>query len=486
MKAGLCLSLLLTLTASLPTSFLSTIQDPDNYSTAVGQVAAGLQALQEDFNVLQAQAQGSDSYASEVFRTSMRDSEVMSRDELTYLRNEIDALGSRVNYLEAIQASDSRECFSYVSCGRCTGHSYCVWCPTIQVCTAGDSQGPIGGECLNFQYATCDIDCGLYQGCFSCVSHSDCRWCQTTQTCTSPGNPACGENTECTNEGMHTSGSFEPDINTDLDEVGSELSNINQSISRLQTIITSLQSPSQSLPSPTFTPPPIPDRSLYNLPDLVDSLSQQETQADQNALEDTVNDVTRAVSGAGESGVIQGNGQIDRLESDFGESVRRTRRNIEQEYAAQRAAEAAAKAATAALEANQTDTELNTTEAFQNQTNSVENEDQNAQFPDNTTESVSETDQNVPETAGNSTESVDETDENSQLLDLNPTETASNSTSLDSEVSDGGEVSMASGTDGESETPAQGGGNATAEEDAAPAVTSFYQLSSSFLPWLPA
>lgn len=341
--------------------FLATQQTPEAYSTAQGQLASGLEVLQTTLNFLRSQSRGNSAFIRSSVATSNQDSLSLLSSQMATTQDQIRYYQSQVDYFNAVLAADSGSCLSFVTCNRCTGNRECVWCPTQQLCTAGDSQGPINGECLDFQHLSCGLECDGFEGCFACERHTNCAWCQLTMTCTdqSERSRSCGLTTDCSVSGLTGSGTNQGDT-SDLDEVRGQLSAAQQTLSQYQDIATTLQSALAISPgSPgTGSPPAVfPDLSLTGLARNVDNEAQREDANDLRDVNATVNSVGQVIAGAAVGAVVQGNAQIDTQESNFGESINRTQANIEQEGAAERAAAAAARVAAAALSANSTEPE---------------------------------------------------------------------------------------------------------------------------------
>ena len=401
-------------TSAVSPSFLATKQTPEAYSTAQGQLASGLEALQTTLNSLRSQSRGNSVFIRSAVSTSNQDSLSLIASQMATTRDQIRFYQGQVDYLNAILAADSGSCLSFVTCNRCTGNRECVWCPTQQLCTGGDSQGPINGECLDFQHLTCGLECEGFEGCFACERHANCAWCQVTMTCTDQRerSGACGLTTDCSASGLGGSGAYQGDT-TDLDEVRGQLSTAQQALSRLQDIATTLQaaftlSPALATGSPSAV---FPDLSLTGLASTVESEAQREEASDLSQVRATANSVGQVVAGAAVGAVLQGNAQIDSQESNFGESINRNRADIEREGDAQRAAAAVTRAAAAALTANSTSDALQA---------SIEPEVEPLDL--NSTEAL------------NDTLGVEDNQEPVESLDLNTTEELGNEPSQTSEA----------------------------------------------------
>lgn len=418
-------------TSGLSPSFLSTKQTPGAYTTSQGQLASGLEALQPTLNSLRSQSSGNSAFIRSTAATTREDSLSLLNSELASAQDQVRNDQSQVDYFSAILAADSRSCLSFVTCDRCTANRECVWCPSLQFCTAGDSQGPINGECMDFQHMTCGLECGGFEGCFACARHENCAWCQNTRTCVdqSQQTGACGQITDCYTQDLAASGSYQGDT-SDLDEVRRELNITQQALAQFQGISSDIQAALASSTATSSTPSPpslLPDLSLTGLASVVDSQAQREDANDLSELRETANAVGQLVSGAAVSEVFEGNSQIEGQESDFGESIRRTQANINQESAEQRAAAATARAAAAALASDQTSenepleasSELNTTESFSNETSEAGDNVEEGPVGLNSTD--------VPPLGVNDTQEIVE---NQASVELNATEQTDNETSL--------------------------------------------------------
>ena len=428
----LCLALLLG-TSGLSPSFLATKQTPGAYTTSQGQLASGLEALQPTLNSLRSQSSGNSAFIRRTAATTREDSLSFLNSELASAQDQIRSDQSQVDYFRAILAADSQSCLSFVTCDRCTENRECVWCPTLQFCTAGDSQGPINGECMDFQHLTCGLECGGFEGCFACARHENCAWCQNTRTCVdqSQRTGACGQVTDCYTQDLAASGSYQGDT-SDLDEVRRELNITQQALAQFQGISSDIQAAlasSTAIPS-TSSPSVLPDLSLSGLSSVVDTQAQREEANDLSELRETANAVGQLVSGAAVSEVFEGNSQIENQESDFGESIRRTRANINQENAQQRAAAAAVRAAAAALASDQTSQnepleasiELNTTESFSNETSEAGSNEEEGPAGLNSTD--------ISPLGANDTQEIVENQAYSGPVELNATEQIDIDTSL--------------------------------------------------------
>jgi hypothetical protein len=215
-----------------------------------------------------------------------------------------------------------------------------------------------------------------------------------------------------------------------LDEVRRELNITQQALAQFQGISSDIQAALASSTAASSTPSPpsvLPDLSLTGLASVVDTQAQREDANNLSELRETANAVGQLVSGAAVSEVFEGSSQIENQESDFGESIRRTRANINQESAEQRAAAATARAAAAALASDQTSenepleasSELNTTESFSNET---------SEAGDNAEEGPVEL--NSTDFSLSGVNDTQEIVENQASVELNATEQTDNETSL--------------------------------------------------------
>lgn len=156
-------------------------------TTSQGQLAAGLETINGNLVQLANQAseyaQAESQQLSQALTLTTSTSVLLVRTQITSLQQELDDTQQTIDELQARINESTQMCSGFTQCTACALNEACVWCSAEQQCVAGDSNGPLGGECSTYFYGSCGAGCGELMQCIACVANTACSWCSNGGVC---------------------------------------------------------------------------------------------------------------------------------------------------------------------------------------------------------------------------------------------------------------------------------------------------------------
>ena len=65
----------------------------------------------------------------------------------------------RSGLLIPILVSTGEPCATYRTCGTCMSDPFCGWCPSTQLCSEGNKNGPLFGKCGDWEHGAMQSGC---------------------------------------------------------------------------------------------------------------------------------------------------------------------------------------------------------------------------------------------------------------------------------------------------------------------------------------
>lgn len=171
---------------------LSSTRNPTRQTTSQGQLASGLEIINENLVQLARQtneyAETESQALNQALTLTTSTSALLVRSQITSLQQELEDTQQIIEELQARINQSTQMCRGLSQCSDCARNEACVWCSTEQQCVAGDSNGPLGGECSTFLYGACGDGCAELRQCVACVANAACAWCSNGGICLDSGN----------------------------------------------------------------------------------------------------------------------------------------------------------------------------------------------------------------------------------------------------------------------------------------------------------
>jgi len=160
-------------------------------TTSQGQLAAGLETINGNLvqlaNQVNEYAQSESQQLSQALTLTTTTSAILVRSQITSLQQDLDNTQQTIDELQARINESTLRCNGFEQCTDCARNEACVWCSAEQQCVAGDSNGPLGGECSDYFYGSCGAGCGELMQCVACLANSACSWCSNGGVCMASG-----------------------------------------------------------------------------------------------------------------------------------------------------------------------------------------------------------------------------------------------------------------------------------------------------------
>lgn len=171
---------------------LSSASSPTRQTTSQGQLASGLEIINENLVQLARQtneyAETESRALNQALTLTTSTSALLVRSQIISLQQELGDTQETIEELQARISQSTQMCSGLSQCSDCADNEACVWCSAEQQCVAGDSNGPLGGECSAFLYGACGAGCAELRQCVACVANSACAWCSNGGVCSDSGN----------------------------------------------------------------------------------------------------------------------------------------------------------------------------------------------------------------------------------------------------------------------------------------------------------
>lgn len=159
----------------------------EGQTTSQGQLASALSTINGNLVQLANQAnqyaQTESQQLNQALSLTTTTSAILINSEISSLQLDLDDTLQTIEDLQARINESTQICSSYSLCSQCTANQACVWCSAMTQCVAGDSNGPLNGECSDYAYNSCGGGCAELMQCTACVANENCGWCSNGGAC---------------------------------------------------------------------------------------------------------------------------------------------------------------------------------------------------------------------------------------------------------------------------------------------------------------